>query len=183
MQMITQPDSDTQGLSAFSQENLAAVYHFVYVQVKNQEVAEDLTAQVFLKAVRHLDRQQMTQSIRIWLLQVAHITVMDYWLAVKRPPATLPDNLLAVDQKAPDEDDAPGTNTSSAERVQHILHQLPELDRAVLLYRFHLQYTVSEIAQIVGQTEANVLMLQYSALKRADRGGSLRLDHHLMGLE
>ena len=55
---LQQANPNTQGLPAFYQENLTRIYQFVYVQVKNREVAEDLTSQVFLKAVRHLDYQR-----------------------------------------------------------------------------------------------------------------------------
>lgn len=79
-------NTNTQDLAAFYQENLTRIYQFIYVQVKNREVAEDLTSRVFLKAVRHLDDQRSSQSIRSWLLQAAHTTVIDYWHAFYRAP-------------------------------------------------------------------------------------------------
>ncbi|HZS76517.1 MAG TPA: sigma-70 family RNA polymerase sigma factor [Ktedonobacteraceae bacterium] len=169
MNTCTLPPSSpsTQGVPAFSQENLTRVYQFVYVQVRNREVAEDLTSQVFLKAVRHLDEQRSSQSIRSWLFQVAHTTIMDYWRMVKRAPAASLDFLLDAGRDFPNGDDAPGMNNSSAERVQDILQQLPERYREVLVYRFLLNYTVSEAALMMGVTEANVKVLQFRALKKA----------------
>ena len=164
---LPQANPNTQDLPAFYQENLTRIYQFVYVQVKNREVAEDLTSQVFLKAVRHLDYQRSSQSIRSWLLQVAHTTVIDYWRAIKRAPTDSLDVLLEAGWEIPNKDATLGTNNNPAERVQRILQQLPERYREVLTYRFLLKYTVSEAAQIMGVTEANVKTLQFRALNRA----------------
>ncbi len=164
---LPQASPNTQDLPAFYQENLTRIYQFVYVQVKNREVAEDLTSQVFLKAVRHLDSQRSSQSVRSWLLQVARTTVIDYWRTVKRTPTDSLDLLLEAGWEIPNKDATFGTNNNPAERVQRILQQLPERYREVLTYRFLLRYTVSEAAQIMGVTEANVKTLQFRALNRA----------------
>ncbi len=169
MKTYTSPPANPnmQDLPTFYQENLTRIYQFVYVQVKNREVAEDLTSQVFLKAVRHLDYQRSSQSIRSWLLQVAHTTVIDYWRAFYRAPTNSLDVLLEAGWEIPNEDATVGTNNNPAERVQRILQQLPERYREVLTYRFLLKLTVSETAQIMGVSEANVKTLQFRALNRA----------------
>ena len=53
------PAIDAQSFRTLYQENLGVVYRFVYSKVGNREEAEDLTSQVFLKAVRGLDREQL----------------------------------------------------------------------------------------------------------------------------
>lgn len=64
--------------SAF-QENAAKIYSFIYAKVGNREAAEDLTSQVFLKAVRWLAGDRSADSIRAWLYATARSTVIDYW--------------------------------------------------------------------------------------------------------
>jgi RNA polymerase sigma-70 factor (ECF subfamily) len=164
---LPQVSPNTQDLPTFYQENLKRIYKFVYVQVKNREVAEDLTSQVFLKAVRHLDYQRGSQSVRSWLLQVARTTVIDYWRTVKRMPTDSLDLLLEAGWEIPNKDTTPGTDNNPVERVQRILQQLPERYREVLTYRFLLKYTVREAAKIMGVTEANVKTLQFRALTRS----------------
>jgi RNA polymerase sigma-70 factor (ECF subfamily) len=164
---LTQANPNTQDLATFYQENLTRIYQFVYVHVKNREVAEDLTSQVFLKAVRHLDDQRSSQSIRSWLFRVAHSTIIDYWRSIKRVPTNSLDALLEADWEIPNKDATLGTNNNPAERVQRILQQLPKRYREVLTYRFLLKLTVSEAALIMGVTETNVKTLQFRALNRA----------------
>jgi RNA polymerase sigma-70 factor (ECF subfamily) len=165
---LPQASPNTQDLPTFYQENLTRVYQFVYVQVKNREVAEDLTSQVFLKAVRYLDDQRGSQCVRSWLLQVARTTVIDYWRTVKRTPTNSLDLLLEAGWEIRNKDATPGTDNNPVERrVQRILQQLPARYREVLTYRFLLKYTVREAAKIMGVTEANVKTLQFRALNKA----------------
>jgi RNA polymerase sigma-70 factor, ECF subfamily len=158
---------NTQDFLTFYQENLTRIYHFIYVQVKNQEVAEDLTSQVFLQAARHFDDQRSAQSTQSWLLQVAHTTVIDYWRSFYRAPTSSLDILLEASWEIPNEDVTLGTNNNPAERVHRILQQLPERYREVLTYRFLLKLTVSETAERMRVSEADVKTLQFCALKRA----------------
>jgi len=162
-----QVNPNTQEFLTLYQENLARVYHFVYIKVKNREVAEDLTSQIFLKAVRHLDSQRSSQSIRSWLLRVASTTVVDYWRAFYRTPTSSLDVLLEVGWEGPTEDVFLGANDRAAEQLQRILQQLPERDREVLTCRFLLKLSVKETAQRMGVSEANVKTLQFRALHRA----------------
>src|SRR5215467_9668927 len=71
-------EGDTQAFRTLYQENLGVIYRFIYSKVGNREEAEDLTSQVFVKAVRGLDRGRGSQSIQSWLYQVAHTTIAHY---------------------------------------------------------------------------------------------------------
>ena len=54
--------AEVQKFELFYQENLDRIYHFVFSHVRNREAAEDLTSQIFLKAVRSLDLEQSAHS-------------------------------------------------------------------------------------------------------------------------
>src|SRR5215469_10928269 len=85
MQTIT--GTETQNGEFFSQEHLHLIYRYVYSYVRNQQEAEDLTSQIFLKAVRFLDPGRSMHHCRAWLLQVARTTIADYWRAHYRRAA------------------------------------------------------------------------------------------------
>ncbi len=68
-----------QEFQAFYEENLVRVYRFVFKSLRNREEAEDLTSQIFLKALRYLDPERSVQSARSWLFKIAHTTIADYW--------------------------------------------------------------------------------------------------------
>jgi len=70
----TTTEKEKQSRELFSQENLHLIYRYIYSYVRNRQEAEDLTSQIFLKAVRRLDLEQSAHSRQAWLFQVAQTT-------------------------------------------------------------------------------------------------------------
>jgi RNA polymerase sigma-70 factor (ECF subfamily) len=158
---------DGQEFLALYQEQFASIYRFVYSKVGSREEAEDLTSQVFMKAVRYLDYEHNAQEMRNWLLRVARTTTADYWRASYRAPTSSLEVLLEEGWEGPGEDVILGRNSSAAERVQRILQDIPGRYREVLICRFLLDLSVRETAERMGESTANVKTLQYRALKHA----------------
>ena len=102
--------------------NVDGVYRFIYSRVGNREDAEDLTSQVFLKAVYNLDGAREEASIRSWLFHLARTTVADYWRLYYRGP-TIPLQLLPFE--APVDRDDPGPHPAEA-TVAKLLRELPD---------------------------------------------------------
>src|SRR6516225_7455467 len=135
-----------QEFQSFYQENLGPIYRYIYSKVRNREEAEDLTSQVFLKAVRSLDLMRDPLSTRTWLFQVARTTIADYWRIHYHGVASSLDDLLEAGWKGPVDEEPPPVNSTAAERVRGILQALPERDREVLTCRFLLNLSVRETA-------------------------------------
>jgi RNA polymerase sigma-70 factor, ECF subfamily len=161
-------EAEVQQFEQLYQAHLDPIYRFVYSQVRNREAAEDLTSQIFLKAVHSLDLERSTHSRTAWLFRVAHTTVADYWRAYYRRAATHSlEALVAAGWESPSDADPPLVKSSVADRVEDILQSLSERDREVLTCRFLLHLSVRETALSMGVTEANVKTIQYRALRRA----------------
>ena len=158
---------DMQDFQLFYRENLRLVYRYVYGKTGNREEAEDLTSQIFIKAMRGLDLQRGTHSGQAWLFQVARTTIADYWRAYYRGATSSLDDLLEVGWEGPTDKEPPLVSSRAADRVQDILQALPERDREVLTCRFLLNLSVRETAARMGLTEVNTKVLQYRALKHA----------------
>jgi len=167
MQTIT--GEETQNGELFSQKHLHLIYHYVYSYVRNQQEAEDLTSQIFLKAVRHIDPERSVHHCRAWLFRVARTTIADYWRAHYRRAGTLSlDDLLEAGWEEPAaEEGSTLSNCAAADRVQGILQSLSVRYSEVLICRFLLHLSVRETALSMGLTEANVKVIQFRALKRA----------------
>ena len=158
---------DVQEFQTLYEENLGLIYRYVYSKVGNREEAEDLTSQIFIKAVRGVDHKRGAPSIQKWLFQVARTTIADYWRAYYRTTASSLEELLEAGWEGPTEDEAIFVSAQPVERVQRILQALPEHYREVLTCRFLLNLPIRETAVRMGLTEANVKVLQFRALKRA----------------
>lgn len=166
-QNTAQRSEDVQAFQTFYQENLGIIYRFVYSKVGNREEAEDLTSQIFIKAVRNMDATRGPLSMQKWLFQVARTTLADYWRTYYRGSISSLEELLDAGWEGPTEGETLEISIHPSERVQRILRALPEHYQEVLTCRFLLSLSIKETALHMGLTEANVKVLQFRALKRA----------------
>lgn len=148
--------------------HVVGIYRFIYARVGNHPDAEDLTAQVFVRAVEQLDTEREPGQIAAWLYRVAQNATADYWRAFYRLP------VIGADHVAPgwepvDEGTSPQSEPDerAAIRVQALLRRLPDQYRRVLELRFLERLSVAETAHAMGITNGNARVLQYRALRRA----------------
>ncbi len=151
---------------ALYEANASAIYQAVFRMVGNREEAEDLTAQVFTKALGLIDWARDAASQRAWLFQVARTTVADYWRARYQLQTTSLDLLLDAGWE-PFARDTEATAPASSPLLHEILAELPEHYRTVLTLRFLQALSIKDTAQQMGMSEGNIKVLQFRALKRA----------------
>jgi RNA polymerase sigma factor (sigma-70 family) len=146
------------------------VYRFLYSRLGNREDAEDLTAEVFLKASRQLDTRRAQASIAAWLFTVARTVLADHWRRYYRavPHVSLDDARVA---ELPDALGQPERSEQPARCVAEVLGRLPERYRRVLELRFLRGYSIAETAQELGVTPENAKVIQHRALAKAARVG------------
>src|SRR5437868_6888926 len=144
------------------QTHVTAIYQYIYSRVGNRPDAEDLTAQVFMKAINGMRNDVSVPELRSWLYRVAQTTLADHWR-----------EYYAEDTGELDDDvtrpPAPRENPEAIQRVDALLATLPESYRRVLELRFLRGYSVRETAQALDLSETNVKVLQFRALNRAGR--------------
>src|SRR2546430_2146733 len=168
IEVVARPTSmEVPEFQAFYQENLSLIYHYVFGKVRNHEEAEDLTSQIFLKAMRHLDHSRSSQSKRSWLYRVARTTIADYWRSHYGAPTNSLETLLETGWEGLAENAPFEVSSNAIERVHRILQALPDQYREVLICRFLLGLSVKETASKLNLTEVNVKTSQFRALKRA----------------
>ena len=150
---------------ALYRRHVRPLYTFVYSKVGNREAAEDITSEVFTKALTHLDPTREEHSIVAWLYRVAHNAVVDYWRAGCGA------RVIALEEARTARRSPPTTDVMRQEqaaiRARALLAQLPAHYRAVLSYRVLDGLSVAETARCMGTSEGNVKILQHRALKRA----------------
>jgi RNA polymerase sigma-70 factor, ECF subfamily len=150
--------------------HVVQIYRFIHARVGNRPDAEDLTAQVFMRAVEQLDTTRDPGQITAWLYRVSQNAIADYWRAFYRLP------VIGTDQVAPGWEPADATlgpprdadaDEGTAARVAGILDRLPEHYARVLRLRFLERLSVAETAERMGITRGNAKILQYRALRKA----------------
>lgn len=164
----TIPAAAMTDVAALYRAHVRSLYGFIYSKVGNHAAAEDITSDVFLKALTHLDPTRAEHSSVAWLYRVARNAVHDYWRHGQGV------SMLALDDARPALlPPAPETRqhdyTAAAERATAILARLPDNYRTVLSLRILDGLSVTETAQRMGISAGNVKVLQHRALKAAAR--------------
>ena len=76
-------------------EHVVPIYRFIHARVGNRPDAEDLTAQVFMRAIEQLDTSRDRGQVVSWLYRVSQNAIADYWRAFYRLP------VIGTEQVAP----------------------------------------------------------------------------------
>jgi DNA-directed RNA polymerase specialized sigma24 family protein len=146
-------------------DHIEAIYALIYAGVGNRVEAEELTSRVFDLAAPCLGHCTPDET-RGLLVRVARSVVEDHWQALSRGPAMIPDR-RDRDVACRNTTTTPTADTAlptPAQRADRLLRLLPAREREVLTYRFLLNRSVREIADMLLVTEDAVKALVYRAL-------------------
>jgi RNA polymerase sigma-70 factor, ECF subfamily len=156
-----------EGFQRLYEENLSLIYRYVYAWVRNREEAEDLTSEIFLKAVQGVDYRRNSREIQNWLYRVARTTLADHWRHRYRQHTFSLEQYLREEDEEPVDDELATGRSENADDVERLLEALPDHYREVLTCRFLLDLSIKDTAHRMGLTEANVKVMQLRALKQA----------------
>ena len=141
----------------------AKIYSYIFRRTGNQTLAEDLTAQVFLKMLESIrDRKAWHSSFSGWLYRIAHNLVIDHYRRRDRRESVALDDAppLAADTLDPVE---AAEMTLNAERLRSAIRRLTDDQAEVVSLRFLEGYSISEVAEMTNRTEGAIKALQYRA--------------------
>ncbi len=150
-------------------DNVARVYRLMFSRVGNRADAEDLTAEVFLAALRPLRVSASVGEVRAYLVAIAQSVLASFWRSRPGIQVTVVGIEAALDfvaDPAPAEPDTASQAASTA-RLTQIMERLPESYRRILELRFLQGCSVQETATELGVSVGNARVLQHRALRRA----------------
>ncbi len=142
----------------------ARIYGYIYRRTGEQALAEDLTAQVFLKMLESIrDQKAWRSSFSGWLYRIAHNLVVDTYRRKGRHGAV---DLDDVPQTAAESQNLEETveQTLDAEKLRSAIRRLTDEQAEVVSLRFLEGYSIAEVADMMNRTEGAIKALQYRAV-------------------
>ena len=137
------------------------IYRFTYLKTKDTNVAEDITAEVFIKAWKGLKNFKLNQDVKFstWLFAIARNTVIDYYRTTRQTISF--ENLPEIADLEGEPDLYPEQS-----KVRETLQQLKPEYRQVLELRYVEDISISKVAQIMKKKEGNVRTITNRALQK-----------------
>jgi RNA polymerase sigma-70 factor, ECF subfamily len=134
---------------------LDKIYRFIYYKTFSKEVAEDLTSDVFHKALTKIGSFDNEKgNFSAWLYRIARNSVIDHY-RTKKNDVPIDDTFdVGVDERTPETLDA----IAELGHVTKYLETLNAKQREIIMLRVWEEKSYREIAEIVGGTEDAVKM-------------------------
>jgi RNA polymerase sigma-70 factor (ECF subfamily) len=147
------------------------VYRYLLARLGDPEMAEEVTAQVFLRLIEKIDIYRISPQDNVaifsaWLYRLAHNKMVDVMRSRKRAQEASLDQALhvtvgrlidAVEDRL------------DFERILDKLQLLNDQQREVILLRFMEDLSIAETAQVMQKSEGAVKALQHRALESLRR--------------
>ena len=159
---VKEQTNTTSNFAAIYNEHNVAIYRYILARVGHIEDAQDLTAQVFLKAYKHAASYRQEASIIYWLIGIARNQVIDHHKRSIHPP----DTMLTDD--IPNTTPSPETvfeRSNRLKRVTEALNALSEDRREAITMRLFAGLNNKEIAEIMGKSADAVAMLVHRGIQ------------------
>lgn len=153
---------DKQAIGELYRLHVDVIYRYIWGRIRDESVTEDLTAQVFLKALEGLPNYEPTgKPFLAWLYSIAYARIVDHWRKQKRRVEVPLEETLPAREPRPEEVVEAQEDWSTA---IDLLAQLTDDQQDVIILRFIGEMSLAEVAETVGKTVGATKAIQYRAL-------------------
>jgi RNA polymerase sigma-70 factor (ECF subfamily) len=155
---------DQEAFGALYEEYVNRIYNYIYYRTGNQHDAEDLTARVFFRAMRHIrNYQDKGVPFSAWLYRIAHNLVANWHRDnSRRQEISLDDGFNLHKEK--EHPEVLLLHTEEQDALLHIIRKLPVDRQQLLILKYVDRLSNAEIGQIMGRTEGAIKSLYHRTL-------------------
>lgn len=158
---------DASTFASLFDELYPRLFAFIRARVRTPDIAEDLTATTFEKALRSQHSYRPERGdFDAWLFQIARNVVIDHYKASDRAPAQTELDLasqLVAGEPTPEQ---ALVQQEQQQALREIIRELPDRDQEIIQLRFFGRLTNRKIAELLDMNEKTVSVIIYRALKK-----------------
>jgi RNA polymerase sigma-70 factor (ECF subfamily) len=161
---------DAEAFGMIYERYVDVVYRYVYVRVGGKQLAEDITSETFLRALRRMDSfSWQGRDIAAWFITIARNLITDNAKSARFRMEVSTADMLDADPRV---EAAPDNEVLDRLRNQRLLEAVkglkPEQAECVVL-RFLQGLTLAETAKVLGKSEGAIKQLQLRAVRALHR--------------
>ncbi|MGH7910576.1 MAG: RNA polymerase sigma factor [Candidatus Dormibacteraceae bacterium] len=162
-QLVARAKDEPSAFGELYELHFQRMYRFVYSRVQDRAVAEDVTSEVFMKALRGIGRYQDTgRPFTAWLYQIAVNAVADRYRA-QRPTDDIDAQYDLSDGTSLEETAA---HRDEVRRIWALIEGLPDRQRTALILKFQEDMKIEDIAVAMGKSPGAVKLLVHRGVTR-----------------
>ena len=150
-------DGDNKAFDVLLTRNQSKLFSYIMFVVRDEEIANDIFQDTFLKVITKLQEGKYTDSGKFyyWITRIAHNIIMDKYRMQQNEHIVEPteDNNLSNIKSASVLDtyrESEIINEQIMEDVKNIMNALPAVQREVVYMRFYQDMSFKEIADATG---------------------------------
>jgi len=165
--LVERAKADTQAFEELYTRYYGRIFAFVYRRVQARELAEDITADVFMKALNGLPKfQWQGVSFSAWLYRIANNRITDQFRRAGkgRVAVAVEDVKTLVDERPLPEDKILAALRRA--EVEEAIGKLSDQDQLVVTLTFYEELSSAEISAVMGISVNLVYVRLHRALKR-----------------
>ena len=160
-------DGDADAFSALVAQHQQAAFRVAWLIARDPGEAEDAVQEAFVKAWRAMPRFRADAPFRPWILRIASNEARNRARSTRRRDALALREAAAVGTgDAAPSPEAAALSRDETETLTRALDRLPERDRIVIAYRWLLDLSEAETAEILGVRLGTVKSRLSRALRR-----------------
>lgn len=153
---------DAEAFSQLYEAYFDRIYRYCRMKLSNEMEAEDITQQVFIKALNSICSYQCKGvPFSAWLFRIAHNQVVDHFRRQSKRSTVQIDGLPLA---ARDDPEKLVECRLETERVTEAAKNLTDAQQEVISLRFASQLSIAEVAKVMGKSEGAIKALQHSAI-------------------
>jgi RNA polymerase sigma-70 factor, ECF subfamily len=159
-------DGDRSAFARLYDKYVDVVFRYVLFRVGDRELAEDVTSETFLRALRRIESvSYQGRDVGAWFVTIARNLVLDH---VKSSRFRLEVATAEVDDSRPAESGPEQQVLSKVTRTALLecVGQLGDDQRECIVLRFLQGLSVAETAKVMARNEGAVKALQHRAVRR-----------------
>ncbi len=150
---------DTDAFGYFYDQYAPKIYSYIYFRTSDQEVAQDIMHDVFLRAWQYIVDKKKVDNFRALLYQIARNKIVDFYRAKEIAPTLLDETVAVIEQ------DQAGTALDIDILRKRIISLKDEYQEVITLR--HLEgLSIDEISVVLGKDKNNVRVTLHRALTK-----------------
>ncbi len=144
-------EGDESAISTIISRHRAKIYNYIYLLVKDRDVADDIFQELFIKVINSIRADKYNDSGKFlsWAMRIAHNLVIDHFRGIKNKGGISADSTSVLNDKSLSDistEDKMVISQSQSD-LRKLVDYLPLEQREVVILRHYMNMSFKEIAE------------------------------------